>query len=181
MALNHKKEKWPNQYKSFFEGNVTGDWRIKDKGFRFLYLRRKPIFLCIADILYLLTDEKLKTIPLDNIAWKSKNFDMNRRGENCHCCNGEKYKKCDTKFPTIVVENLSNPMNLKYRLIDGRHRSEKLLSQGYTETKCYVLQFDDIKKHLTIFKGYTEDGEYIMKKIKFNNKGKPSRLENLSD
>ena len=85
--------------------------------------------------------------------------------------------------PTIALYEKVAPNGkyYKYQLIDGRHRSEKLLSQGYTETKCYVLQFDDIKKHLTIFKGYTEDGEYIMKKIKFNNKGKPSRLENLSD
>jgi hypothetical protein len=171
MALNHKKEKWPNQYKSFFNGNVTGDWRIKDTSLEFLYNQGAILFLCIADILHLLTDERLKTISLDDIAWKSKNFDISKRGKNCHCCNGKKYETCDIKFPTIVVKNISNPMNSKYRLIDGRHRSEKLLSQGYTETKCYVLQFDDIKKYLKVYGGKTEDGEYIFKKIKYDNKG----------
>ena len=39
-------------------------------------------------------------------------------------------------------------MNLKYRLIDGKHRVEKMLKSGIKECKFYILGEHDIINHL---------------------------------
>jgi hypothetical protein len=148
---------------TFTNGNRYGEWRINPikpnkkikKYYKFHNILDKSVknskfnlFLELCDLKYLLTDENLKTLKLEDICWKGKNLVMADRGENCICCQGQRYKLCDIKYPPIVVENMSNPMNLKYRLLDGKHRSEKMLAQGITESKFYLLQREDVEKHL---------------------------------
>jgi len=96
----------------------------------------------------LLPDKKLKNIKLDDIAWKGKDLYPKKSGNNCYCCRGRKYRNCDVKYPLIIAKNASNPFNDKYRMIDGRHRIQKLLLNGYVESLCYVFDYVELKPFL---------------------------------
>tara|TARA_R100000908_G_C3669223_1_gene92892 strand:+ start:42 stop:620 length:579 start_codon:yes stop_codon:yes gene_type:complete len=174
-----QKKGWENQCAAFFNFNVLhptitpfGDWRIKNKGFEYLYRQRKMIYLCNNDILHLLTDERLNTLSLDDIAWKGKNFSDDDKYKSL-ITSGRKWENCDTKFPIIAIEENFNPMNLKYTLIDGRHRAEKLLSQNCKNAKVYVLKWNDIKNYLKIRVGLDSNNSKILVKVKYNKKGRP--------
>ena len=68
-------------------------------------------------------------------------------GINCICCNGERYKRCDTKYPGIVLDNASNNPTKRYRLLDGKHRLRKLIDRGYYRANFYVLNLEDIQQY----------------------------------
>ena len=105
----------------------------------------------IEDILHLLTDSRLKTLNLCDIAWKGKHLFPYYTGDNCYCCTNYlygKYSTADPAYPGIVIENAPNPYDNKYRMIDGRHRIMKLLHSGVTSSQYYVLDYDEIKKYI---------------------------------
>ena len=54
------------------------------------------------------------------------------------------------KYPLIIAENAPNPFNDKYRMIDGRHRIQKLLLNGYTESLCYVFDYVKLKPFFVV-------------------------------
>ena len=62
----------------------------------------------------------------------------------CICCNGLRYLKCDIKYPCIVLNNAVNPHGKKYRLIDGKHRMAKMRKQGITSSEFYVLELNNL-------------------------------------
>ena len=68
-------------------------------------------------------------------------------GINCICCNGERYKRCDTKYPGIVLDNASNNPMKRYRLLDGKHRLRKLIDRGFYRANFYVLDLNDIQQY----------------------------------
>ena len=116
---------------------MDGDWRLEGKECSVIKLK---------DLV--LSDDKLKVIKLEEIAWKGKNYFPNKCGNNCYCCGGIKYKRCNTKYPLIIAKNTLNPFNNKYRMIDGRHRIQKLLLNGHTFGLCYVFDFSEIRGFL---------------------------------
>ena len=107
--------------------------------------------LYIRDILHLLTDSRLETIDLCDIAWKGKQHHPHNTGANCFCCSPTKesrYHTADISYPGIVLKNAFNPFNNKYRMVDGRHRIMKLLNQGETSSQYYVLDYDEVKDYI---------------------------------
>ena len=118
---------------------MDGDWRLEGKECSVIKLK---------DLV--LSDDKLKVIKLEEIAWKGKNYFPNKCGNNCYCCGGKKYRSCDIKYPLIIAKNIPNPFNDKYRMIDGRHRIQKLLLNGCTESLCYVFDYDELKPFIYV-------------------------------
>ena len=116
--------------------NIEGDWRLGG-------YERSVIEL--KNLTPLLTKDRLENIRLDDIAWKGKKLYPNKSGNNCYCCGGIKYQRCDIKYPLIIAKNASNPFNNKYRMIDGIHRIQKLLLNGKTHGLCYVFDFSEIR------------------------------------
>ena len=83
-----------------------------------------------------------------DIAWKGKQNFPYQSGDKCSCCGGSRYINCDTKYPPIIASNAPNPFNNKYRMIDGRHRIQKLLFNGLTESLFYVFDFDELRPYI---------------------------------
>lgn len=119
--------------------SIEGDWRLGGYENSVIELKK---------LMPLLADKKLKNIKLDDIAWKGKDLYPKKSGNNCYCCRGRKYRNCDVKYPLIIAKNASNPFNDKYRMIDGRHRIQKLLLNGYVESLCYVFDYVELKPFL---------------------------------
>ena len=60
---------------------------------------------------------------------------------------GGRYEYADTSFPLYVIEGLSNPLNRKYYLVDGRRRLHKITNvYNRTEAECYVIPVDIAKQ-----------------------------------
>ena len=118
---------------------MEGDWRLE--GYEKSVIELKHL-------MPLLTNERLENIKLEDIAWKGKDLYPEKSGDNCYCCAGIKYKRCDTKYPLIIAKNVLNPFNNKYRMLDGRHRIQKLLLNGHTYGLCYVFDFSEIRGFL---------------------------------
>ena len=119
---------------------LYGDWRItKDDTFvRFVRLNR---------LNHLLTEDKLKLINFKDIAWKGMSLDLSMRRDTCICCHGKRYANCNTDYPCILTrfnEGTPNPFNKTYRMLDGKHRIDKMLCQGITKSLFYVLDLNDI-------------------------------------
>tara|TARA_B100000073_G_scaffold147664_1_gene121538 strand:+ start:796 stop:1182 length:387 start_codon:yes stop_codon:yes gene_type:complete len=110
-----------------------GDWTINGKTYRFK----------LNNYRHLLTPDKLKTVSFDDIAFKGRHL-TNLRGPMCLCCDGSRYYNAKIKQPGILVENMENPYNLKYRMIDGKHRIEKMINLGMTHSEFHVLQVSDL-------------------------------------
>ena len=97
---------------------------------------------------HMLTDDRLKTIKLKEIAWRGKHHFPYNLGENCYCCGGLAYINCDPTIPGIIAYNCPNPYDNKYRMLDGRHRIMRHLFDGKTESEFYVFDFDEIKNFM---------------------------------
>ena len=101
--------------------------------------------LYIQDILHLLTDSRLETIDLCDIAWLGKHHHPYNPSSEW---SNRKYQNADPAYPGIILKNAPNPYNNKYRMVDGRHRIMKLLNQGETSSQFYVLDYNDVKQYI---------------------------------
>lgn len=119
--------------------NEDGNWEIDNKKFCLIDLKQ---------VAKLLNDNRLQKIKLVDIAWKGKHNFPYLSGEKCSCCNGERYINCDIKYPPIIACNAQNPYNNKYRMIDGRHRIQKMLFGGLTENLFYVFNFVELRPYI---------------------------------
>ena len=104
------------------------DWTISDE----------PAYLFMEDILHLLTDDRLETVLLSDIAWKGKHNPSLMKQDL-------RYRHADPYIPGIVAFNAPNPYNNKYRMIDGNHRIHKLFSENIKESEFYVLDFNQLR------------------------------------
>ena len=77
-------------------------------------------------------------VPHKDIFYYGYNYPANKVGNNCICCNGERYRKCSINFPGILVKGF-NPYGLKYRMIDGKHRLMKLINADIKESKFNII------------------------------------------
>lgn len=103
------------------------DWTISDE----------PAYLFMEDILHFLTDDRLETILLSDIAWKGKHKPSLVKQDI-------RYRHADPYIPGILAFNAPNPYNDKYRMIDGNHRIHKLFSDNVKESEFYVLDFEKL-------------------------------------
>ena len=109
--------------------STEGDWRLG--GYERSVIKLK-------NLMPLLTKDRLENIKLDDIAWKGKHNPSLVKQDI-------RYKHADPYIPGIVAFNAPNPYNDKYRMIDGKHRIHKLVSQNIKESEFYVLDFKDIR------------------------------------
>jgi hypothetical protein len=54
----------------------------------------------------------------------------------------------DLSAPCFVLETPLNPLGLRYRCIDGKHRIHRQLAAGATTIACRVLELDDVIPHV---------------------------------
>lgn len=111
---------------------MDGEWEYKKIG---------PSKINITKLFGLIKNRKLEPICLNinDIAYKSlDSIDVH----------GVRYKVADENFPLIVVQDMENPHNKKYRMIDGRHRLKKQLNSGNTELLFYVLKESDVLPYI---------------------------------
>ena len=142
-------EPWPGRrrHNAFYSVRL-GNWEwLKPNeeigAVRYLYMR---------DICDLLTDDKIQTVELQDIAWPSKHYHPHNTGENCHCCKERpslRYLNANITLPGILVEGAPNPYGNRYRMIDGRHRIMKMLNMGIKSSQIYVLDCDEVTPLLT--------------------------------
>ena len=124
-------KKWYHSFhKSKYYRNSSGNWCITEDV-------NKIHYLFLEDIIPLLTEDKIKSIPLKSIGWRDKHIFPEPWIT-------ERYYLCDVSYPGIIT-NGPNPYDNEYRMIDGRHRIHKLLSNGVQESLYYVLDWDTIK------------------------------------
>ena len=143
------------------KGDIYGDWRFPNQ-------KEEKIHLSMSSIKYLLKENRIEELEIKDIAYKGFNLSKDLTGNNCCCCNGERYINCNIKFPPIVITGY-NKFNKKYRLIDGKHRVMKLLSKNIHKSKFYVLDYKDIKNHCFPYEGnsvkikhnYEEYGSWV--------------------
>jgi hypothetical protein len=111
---------------------MTDEWEIEGIG---------PASIQVADLFGLIKYKNIFPIQLtlEDISHKEvKSIDTS----------SSRFILADTKYPMIVVENMPNPHNKRYRMIDGRHRLLKQTQQGLLYFSFYVLQYDDIKYYI---------------------------------
>tara|TARA_Y100001951_G_scaffold30737_1_gene24043 strand:+ start:1094 stop:1474 length:381 start_codon:yes stop_codon:yes gene_type:complete len=109
--------------------DIYGDWRIDNKNYiLFLETVRPHLINCKKEI-----------IKFDMIGWKGKNIDFQ--------LSKERYNNCNIKIPGIITEG-QNPYQLKYRMIDGKHRISKMIDIGLKENYFYILDYTTFIKLL---------------------------------
>lgn len=99
---------------------LTDDWSIAGKEY---YLNIQELVdyiqLCNIDVIEVAhTDIAYKELPVPN---------------------SKRYHAADYDYPGIVCEGMENPMNKQYRLLDGRHRIQKLNEEGIFVSSFYNI------------------------------------------
>ena len=133
---------WPEySITTFSHKGIYGDWSLKQ--------HPEAKILNLNKVKHLLNLNKIKTINFKEIAYKSFNIAKDKTHENCICCNGERYIKCNTDHLGILLKGEEyNNYNKKYRMLDGKHRIMKLKEMGEYEYDFYVLSYNEIKKYI---------------------------------
>ena len=97
----------------------------------------------ISKIIKLITNKNIKEKLIDHkeISWKSK-YNPEEKFD-------KRYIDCDESFPGILCENVKNPENLKYRMIDGSHRITKLRKKhNIKKSFFYIITKKDFYNYL---------------------------------
>jgi len=124
------KKQWYHSYHKACNISGVGNWCITED-------LEKVYFLFMEDILHLLTEERIKSIPLKSIGWKNKhNFPAP--------WSGKRYDEADIRYPGIITTG-HNPYDNEYRMVDGRRRMHKLLSSGVTKSNFYVIMWEELR------------------------------------
>tara|TARA_B100001109_G_scaffold51770_1_gene41620 strand:- start:1135 stop:1569 length:435 start_codon:yes stop_codon:yes gene_type:complete len=124
------KKQWYHSYHKAGDIIGTGNWCITED-------LKKVHYLFMEDILHLLTEERIKSVPLKSIGWKNKHIFPTP-------WSGERYNAADIKYPGIITTG-PNPYDNEYRMVDGRRRIHKLLSNGVIESNFYVIEWDELR------------------------------------
>ena len=124
------KKQWYHSYHKAGDIIGAGNWCITED-------LKKVHYLFMEDILHLLTEERLKSVLLKSIAWRDKHlFPLSWKGE--------RYDASDIKYPGIITIG-RNPHDNEYRMVDGRRRIHKLLSNGVTNSNFYVIIWEELR------------------------------------
>lgn len=133
--MNNKE--WQKHYHTAINGDLIGNWCITED-------LEKVYYLVMGDIAHLLTEERIKSVRLKSIAWKNKHNFPRFNSTDAFPWSGERFDKADTNYPGIITDG-PNPYDNEYRMIDGRRRLYKLLSNGITESNFYVIEWDELR------------------------------------
>ncbi|MDA1372824.1 MAG: hypothetical protein O2971_19000 [Proteobacteria bacterium] len=110
--------------------SMYGDWALPDRNYSYVSL---------ADLLPVLLPGKMtERVKLRDI-WAKPGDAF---GGNDFA--GPRFEQADPKFPGLVVRDMPNPGNAKYRMIDGRRRLEKLRIEGVDSGLYYVFEYTEI-------------------------------------
>tara|TARA_R100000734_G_C3286787_1_gene79338 strand:+ start:450 stop:875 length:426 start_codon:yes stop_codon:yes gene_type:complete len=124
------------QNKGIYKNHVE-DWRLAANHDSYIDMN------LLSD--YLIADN-LQTVSFEDCAHTMIYLsEMGLRGEDCPCCAGKKHSRVDIANPCVVIKNMPNPRGKLYRIVDGRHRFEKMRIQGMTESQMYVIEYSDIE------------------------------------
>tara|TARA_B100000214_G_scaffold291104_1_gene220805 strand:- start:116 stop:541 length:426 start_codon:yes stop_codon:yes gene_type:complete len=123
------KKQWYHSYHKA-SNRSGGNWCITED-------LKKVHYLFMEDILHLLTEERLKSVPLKSIGWKDKHIFPAP-------WSGKRYDEADIKYPGIITTG-PNPYDNEYRMVDGRRRMHKLLSNGVIESNFYVIMWEELR------------------------------------
>ena len=124
------EKQWYNSYHKAENYQLGGNWCITED-------LKKVHYLFMEDILHLLTEERLKSVPLKSIGWKDKHIFPAP-------WSGKRYDEADIKYPGIITTG-PNPYDNEYRMVDGRRRIHKLLSNGVIESNFYVILWEELR------------------------------------
>ena len=125
------KKQWYHSYHKA-SNRSGGNWCITED-------LKKVHYLFMEDILHLLTEERLKSVPLKSIGWKDKHIFPAP-------WSGKRYDEADIKYPGIITTG-PNPYDNEYRMVDGRRRIHKLLSNGVIESNFYVIMWEELRPY----------------------------------
>jgi len=120
-----------------------GDWRLNGKEYALNLFDLMPVLNNCET-----AEEVLYKVNLNDIAWKGFDHDKNTLGDYCWCCNGSRFRDCDTTTPGILLEGVKNPGGKKYRCLDGKHRIYALMTYKLKYSNFYILNMEDIKPFL---------------------------------
>ena len=118
-----------------------GDWRLPE-----IY----SLDLKIGVDLLLEMIEYQEVVDFSEIAFKGMDKPLTSRRENCKCCGGRRYVNCDPSIPGILVKDGPNPFDLPYRMVDGKHRIERLIAEGETKSLFNVITYSKVKRELDL-------------------------------
>jgi len=65
---------------------------------------------------------------------------------------GKRFDAADPRYPGLLVENMPNPCNLRYRMVDGRRRLEKLRRMGITQSLFVIFDYAEALPFIFDFK-----------------------------
>ena len=108
------------------------DWKIDN---------RTGYIDCLGSLFPYITIHKLtpQLILFDLVSCKSvSDFERNH----------SRYQKANTDYP-MIVSPMPNPHNRLYRLIDGKHRLDKLQKSGHKQGFFYIIPADVVLNFVT--------------------------------
>lgn len=117
-----------------------GDWTIPELPEKYCGLRMRRLSP-------LLTEDRIKEVELNNIQWMGFDLPDRLTGENCICCEGKRFHGADLNRPGLLLDGSTTYSGRRYRSMDGKHRIQKMIAEGYTSFKFYVFHLDEIKDY----------------------------------
>lgn len=66
-----------------------------------------------------------------------------------------RYKEADPSQPVLLVDGLDNPLNRRYRMVDGRHRLLKVLNGGGMSIPAFVFSVEEFFKYCGVMRDVT--------------------------
>ena len=133
----------------------VNDWALNDFAISFIF---------VHDVTMLVSPSHLKEVKFDDIAYAGADYYPHRAGWNCNCCAGRYYVNANILFPGILIDGMDNPNGLRYRMIDGRHRLDKMRLNDMTKSRFYVFDYSEVK-HLFYHCNTDEEKDKILHKV----------------
>jgi len=111
--------------------SMYGEWALPGRPCSFV-----PI---AAMVKQLLPGRRPVLVRLDSICAKPGNW------FGTDDFSGPRFEAADIRYPGLLVQDMPNPCQLPYRMIDGRRRLEKLRRMGLGESWFHVFTFTEIE------------------------------------
>lgn len=128
---------------------IYGDWTIPELAPKIDEGGRQYAGLRLRRLTPLLTDDRIQEIDLNTIQWMG--FDLPDRllYENCFCCDGKRTEDANLNQLGLLLDGTTTYSGRRYRSMDGKHRIQKAILQGFTSFKFYVFHIDEIKGYFS--------------------------------
>ena len=131
------RQRWTNPV----HASAIGMWEWKE-------FKEDLVLSCSSILPFTQTEEHLIKVPLKDVAWKGKQSYPRYCLSECPCCDGLRSQGLDLSFP-IIISDMGNPHNDKYRCLDGNHRCATFTALGHTHVWAFFLPFSLLKQYFT--------------------------------